>query len=231
MTGKVIKLGNGQPFDKEKMLLVFTHIPKSGGTSFHAGLKEVLAGEYLHLVPGQNNPEVIDALCGIGGHFNFESPAVSHSTKDRVYTTLLRHPVDRFVSFYKHVLARPYHHLPQKNPKLLKMEPLEFAETLVDMGNPEIGNLQCRMICGGPNFSAEQAIERISKDYSFCMDLSMQQSALDQIADAFQAKRVEMKRLNVASKEHQHTLSKELVTFIHEVNAEDMSLYHAIHPK
>lgn len=224
MPGKPIKLGQGSQFDPDAMLLVFTHIPKSGGTSFHAALNALSGKNYCHLVPGQNDPENIDALWGIGGHFDFESPSVVNSEKDRVYVSLLRHPVERFVSFYKHVMARPFHHVAQANPDVLEMEPLEFAKTLKAAGNREVANLQCRMLCGKGEISAERAIEHVKDFYTYCAPLSDQQQTVNRIAGLCGVHSIAVQRLNVA-KRVEVELDQEMVEYVSHINADDMKLF------
>ncbi len=225
MSGNIAKLHENEEFDPETMLLVFTHIPKSGGTSFHAALKTLTDGKYCHLIPGQNDPDDIDALWGVGGHFDFESPAVNKSRKKRVYVSLLRHPIDRYLSFYKHVITRPDHHIAVANPEVLEMSPLEFAKTLLAVKNREIANLQCRMIAGGGAASSGDAIETIERHFSFCAPLTSQQQIVDQIANWFHSETVPVQRLNVAKAGVQVQFDDQLVGFLSQINAEDVKLF------
>jgi hypothetical protein len=241
MTGKPVKILPGEQIDPDRHLVVFTHIPKSGGTSFHAALSTILNENYLHLIPGQNNPEDIDALRGIGGHFSYESPSVTHSTKDRVYVTLLRHPVNRFISYYKHIQQRPNHHIPVRAPELIGMPLLDFAKRLHEMKIAEMYNLQCRMVCGAPSgapgcdahspidgvpvHSGARAIEIVERDYSLCMLLSQQQEAIDTMAAMAGSGTVPAKRLNVAKSAEPVAPDPELVKFLRVCNAEDFILY------
>lgn len=225
MTGKIIKLRANDRFDPDTMLLVFTHIPKAGGTSFHAALKILTNDNYCHLVPGQNNPEDIDQLWGIGGHFDHESPSVTGSKKDRVYVSLLRHPIDRFLSFYRHVIARPGHHIAVENEAVLKMGPLDFAKTLTKMKNREISNLQCRMLTGDGTKLADKAIESVENHYSYCAPLASQQQIVDHIAVWFGSENVPVQRLNAAKAGIDVAINDALVEHIGLINSEDMKLF------
>ena len=227
MTGKPIKLARNDRFDADTMLLVFIHVPKSGGTSFHAGLTTIGRGGYLLLEPGSNNPPDIDLLWGAGGHIGFEHGLVARSRKDRVYVTLVRDPLDRFVSFYKHVQQGP-HHLRRMNRALVGMEPLLFAKALVDIGDTEISNLQCRMISGRDGATAETTLEIIERHYSICVPISRQQEALDAIAGMAGHPPIETQRLNTSSQEIPVEITPELVAFIEEVNSEDRKLFDAV---
>ncbi len=225
MAGKPIKISTVDKIDHKKQLIVFTHIPKSGGTSFHAALNAILNLNYLHLIPGHNNPPDIDALSGIGGHFNFESPSINHSEKDRIYTTLVRHPVDRLVSFYKHVIARPGHHLPVQNPDLLEMDALSFFKALSDLGNNEVDNLQCRLLCEHGPYTAQKAIQNIEDFYAVCLPLSAQQKAINTIAKMCNRNSLKVQKLNTSTPKLNVEITPELIRYIENTNSEDMTLY------
>ncbi|MGD0102979.1 MAG: hypothetical protein ABSC06_02955 [Rhodopila sp.] len=93
----------------------FLHLPKTAGTSLLAHVRANLPPErlftvyhgitrqdfkyYRHLV----RPETL-----LFGHFSFGFHELWHDAVPR-YATVLRHPVDRVVSFYRYCLWRPEH--------------------------------------------------------------------------------------------------------------------------
>jgi|TARA_R110000764_G_scaffold91074_1_gene173726 hypothetical protein len=226
MSGSPIKLSSPDQFDPKTMQLVFVHIPKSGGTSFHAALEDMSGGGYLHLVPGQNDPEDINTLWGIGGHFNYESALVQSTKKDRVYVTLLRDPVERFVSFFHHVQARPYHHLAQADPELLEMGPGDFARRLAAIGNREVSNLQCKMVTGRGGITGIKAANHARAQFTICAPLTKQPQIVAWLARAAGAEEApEVQRLNTSKAKAPVALSDADRAFVEGLNADDMVLF------
>ena len=95
--------------------LMFVHIPKCAGSSFRAVLKRWYGRDHVSI--DSHDPEALkQRLAGrdappraISGHFSFgmHEGAVSKPC----YVSLVRDPVDRLVSLYKHARATPDHSL------------------------------------------------------------------------------------------------------------------------
>ena len=88
--------------------VVFLHFPKTGGTTYGAFLKQHLASvtqfESWREV-GSGKLEVPDGL--LRGHMLFEQ--VRHLQKKCLFVTIMRHPLERTISYYHHMLRYPAH--------------------------------------------------------------------------------------------------------------------------
>ena len=83
------------------MKLIFPHIPKTGGRSLYVLFKRKYGKRCRHITIGENNLRLPDEIilstdfeCYYG-HFNL------HRLPGCAYVIVLRHPVDRLVSYYK----------------------------------------------------------------------------------------------------------------------------------
>lgn len=224
MSGGVEKTSAGSNFNPETMIFVYVHIPKTGGTSLHAALNEVFPGRYVQL-GGNNTLYDLNEVHAIGGHFGFESERLKACERRRVYATALRHPYDRFVSSYRHILGDSSHYLSIAHPNLRLKDPLAFAKFLVDLGNTEISNLQCKLICGTKRPSASEAIFNLQHYYSFVETNHHQQSLLASIASFANRPVPKPRRLNVSSDYYQVVQDDKLYSYICEINQEDLKMY------
>ncbi|MCX6313023.1 MAG: sulfotransferase family 2 domain-containing protein [Bacteroidetes bacterium] len=106
------------------MKLIFLHIPKAGGTTFHTILErfydkeeifdirvveqELRTQEFLDL-----NMEQKQKINLLKGHLTFGLHE-QFKTSDVKYITFFRNPVDRIISHYDFVIRRPKHYLYNK---------------------------------------------------------------------------------------------------------------------
>lgn len=136
----------------DKVLPIFMHIPRTGGTSVQRYAEQLFGKEHILEVYGQDI-EHPKALAGrtdasqlqlVRGHFGFGiHEAIQRPTR---YFTVVRHPVDRVVSLYKYICAarpHPYHDV------VSQMSVVEFARS---GASTETDNGQCRQISGAGEF-------------------------------------------------------------------------------
>lgn len=94
------------------MRLIFLHIPRTGGTSFIRSLEEVYGPEFCFLTPYDGSfakcSENTRGYKAFAGHI-MTGDKIYSRIKDYVNITILRNPIERVLSTYQHLLARPDH--------------------------------------------------------------------------------------------------------------------------
>ncbi|MEM9023449.1 MAG: sulfotransferase family 2 domain-containing protein, partial [Bacteroidota bacterium] len=150
--------------------LIFTHIPKTGGTTFRYLLERQYGTEHTRVLDGDEaaqafrnqSPEARQPVRLLMGHmFTGLHTALSGPTD---YVTFLRHPVQRILSYYAHVhneKDNPLHEAVTQHQIGL----YDFVQQL-DWGN--INNTQIRFISGIKDTEEAmlaKAMENIERDY------------------------------------------------------------------
>lgn len=222
---KVLKL-EGKRFRFGFHTLIFVHIPKCGGTSLHRTLENIQGLQYRHLRGIPEDLEGIESLDGIGGHQNFGSTPLHKSRSRLVYITVIRSPVERVLSFYRHILDHPNHHLRRAHPDLKDASPTQFVERLAAEGNYEISNLQTKMLTGNARLSVDAAIDHISKHYSIIGLLEETKSYLDPLRVLFPNGPIAPNTLNVSTPREVDTLrTPQFEALVQELNDKDHAIY------
>lgn len=128
---------------------VYIHIPKTAGTF----IRNALAAKYgdiglaygtpPHKLIAQQTTEELRQLKSkpaVAGHEDFHT-FYSVFGGDASYSTLLRNPVDRLISYYNHAMA---------NFPVFAARPVTLLRFLEQENNYEIDNLQLRYLSGKP---------------------------------------------------------------------------------
>lgn len=167
-----MRFSAARPLD-ESDLLVHVHVPRAGGTSLRLFLNEALGKDRVlpsgHAgVEGGTAQELekircISGTAGYGVHRDF--------SRNPAYITVLRHPIDRFVSSYAAFLADPgsRHHAAAS-----RYDINGFVRHVIDGDDAglrqEFDNLQCRLVCGESNHV--QAARLIDSEYYLAAPLT-----------------------------------------------------------
>ncbi len=141
--------------------LFFVHIPKCAGTSFRRLLKRWYGRDVL-FVDGGGSGELARAAAvrqappkAIAGHLAF---GTHHAIPCRpYYVGLVRHPLDRFVSLYKHARTTP-DHLFHAQASRMELEPF-YDFCLEDRrARGQTVGIQCFFLSGAPTFDDAKAV-------------------------------------------------------------------------
>jgi hypothetical protein len=134
--------------DTRAPLLIFVHLPKTGGSTLARVLKDQYASDtVLSLYDSFSGAELqdvprerLDGLRVVMGHFAFG--AHRFVTRRATYVTVLRDPVDRVVSHYHFVRHSPGHYLHRT------AQGLSLSDYVVACHEAEPNNDQTRLLCG-----------------------------------------------------------------------------------
>lgn len=155
------------PFDLTRNRLIFTHIPKTAGTSLHQLLGEALDGKYTLLV-GRNPALPEGDWLGAGGHQYYGGENPLHDHPGRLYVTLLRDPVDRVLSAYSHVSPLHDHPIFAQFPGALGKGPVDFVRITTRDRSSSLVEMSPRLLTG-PGFDPTDPrgnIERVEAAYA-----------------------------------------------------------------
>lgn len=154
--------------------LIFLHLPKNGGTTFHAILNRMYPKEntftIVRAVPPHNNlpdfknmePNERKKIKLLKGHAPFGLHEYMDSNTK--YITFLRKPEDRIVSLYYYVLGKP------KNRLYNTIKNMSLYEFVSQVKSSDVNNCQVKWISGiddTEEMMLEKALENIENHFSF----------------------------------------------------------------
>ena len=145
------------PGDDRVPRLVFLHVPKTGGTTMMRVLEAAYPGR-THYIQNGAWTEQRERLAALGVRLHRALVFMGH-TPYGIHEVIpypcrsivvLRHPGDRIVSLYHHILREPKHHLHERVAgRGMSLE--DFGTSAITAA---VDNYQTRMLAGGePGFS------------------------------------------------------------------------------
>lgn len=229
MTERVSLKPYGVAMDRTREALVFTHIPKTAGTSLHEAIGNALDNDYAVLTPGTLADIDFNTIGGIGGHQRFLATPLGKTKRQLVHITILRDPVDRLISFFGHVTASPNHPLSRTYPQLKGMGPIEFCEFLSAQDYRDIGNLQCHMVCGNRvDAGFESAVSSLRNNFSVYGTVESLDLFLHRLALLMGVAQIDMPFKNKSRSKAlklSYNEQRTLKSLVHKISADDFALF------
>lgn len=194
----------------------------------HKFLAEVMQSRYLYITANVDWQSQIAGAIGSGGHqINNANPIFEREGLEPVRMIILREPLERFLSFYKHVQDNPRHYLAGR-PGVLGMSPLQFAHHCVETDVTEFKNLQARYVVGSErSYSDFSELTRIFDDeFSFFAPLKNINNLFDKINNFFGTDVSYPRKENVSTKRAFDSSDwQEMAEIVYAANAADVRLY------
>jgi hypothetical protein len=150
-TTRVIKAIRRRLQPRCDSIIVFNHIPKTAGMSFHRFIEmNVPKDSVAQFYTINNRDRLVNLtskeqmfLWAIVGHLPFSYFSTAQLEKSTVHVTVLRDPVERIVSFYHYIRRNQEHYLHAK----LVNENLSLTDFVQQKLTLECDNLQVRYLC------------------------------------------------------------------------------------
>lgn len=212
--------------NKSENFLLFMHIPKTGGQTLRGVIKkqyeptESFRCPFMEEKIAELPKDFRNRLKFIYGHFLFGTH--EYFPKPFTYITLMRDPVDRFISAYYHILRVPTNRWHEK-VKNLSLE--EFIDR-DDFNLQSEPNVQTRFFCGKEPVSLETAKKNMAEHFPVVGITELFAESLFLMKKQFGWEKIQYKKKNMGSnRPPKKEISKEVITKIAQKNHLDAELY------
>ncbi len=209
---------------KKKDLIIFLHIPKTGGTTLNSIFTRQYTVKEFHnhdlfdrkVIPlSELNEEHKIRINAVSGHHFYG--VHEFFNKPYRYFTMLRHPVDRVLSLYYYLKEKNYPGYEWMKEMTLE----EFIEA-----SPEAHNNQTTLLCGYlTNPDVELAKERL-KSFDLAGVTELFDESLYLLKKKFKWKNINYRSINITkSRLKKEEVPEETIRLIEKYNEMDMEIY------
>ena len=166
-------------FNLAAMRIVFSHIPKTAGTSLHRVFMNLLAGSdrtFKYFMRSDGIPPerfgtrtLPENWAFIGGHIQLrylmDNEALDLNDPETVLLSFVRDPVDRILSLYNFIRVTPRHRLHNEVRSMSAVDFLmsEPANVHMDFLTPKGARPECRVLLAAVDHLAETGAELASE--------------------------------------------------------------------
>ena len=225
-----------------KKNLIFLHLPKCGGTTFQKILNEIYPEEEIFDITVIDNMRLntnefkslnIDERAKIKllkGHLDYGLHEYLIGPSE--YITFMRNPIERILSYYYYVKARPHH-------RLFKMglfnENTSLYDFVTKINQRDIHNGQIRLLSGIGDTEENMLVkarENIENHFSFVGTIERFDEGLFLLSKKFDWPSFHYTIKNKTfGRPKMDQIDKKTLDAIHELNGGDISLYNEISQK
>lgn len=206
--------------------LLFMHIPKTAGQSLRGVIKKQYDLEETYRCPFMEekvielSEEFRNSLKFIYGHFLFGTH--EYFPKPFTYISMMRNPVERFISAYYHIIRVPTNRM---HDKVKHMSLEEFIDS-DDFNLQAEPNIQTRFFCGKEPLSLETAKKNMAKHFSVVGITELFEESLFLMKKQFGWDDIQYRTKNAATnRPKKKKVSQEVIDKIAAKNHLDIKLY------
>ena len=214
-------------------IVIQVHIPKTAGTSLRLLFNQVFGADkclmnYKDELHEKKSTELTN-IRHVSGHFGY---GIHQSfAKKPIYITVLRNPIDRYISLYSHILTDPNHKL-QLQEYARRYDINEFLRYILDSEDTGVWHLlhntQCRQICGEADY--KKAKEYIDTKYFLACPFPMVDAMVGMLSTALGVNGLTLPKVNetkqrMASYKDIPSLSDESIMLLMNSEQEDALLF------
>lgn len=201
----------------EDNLLIFMHIPKTGGTTLSSIIQNQYDNNIVLTEHTDMNVEEIEKSNSLMGHFYFGIH--DNFSKPCTYITMMRDPVELITSLYFYIKETALH------PDHSEVSKMSFDE-FIHFKEYNYHNLQTRYFCEGQTPSLEQAKETLCTHFTVVGIAEMFNDSLSLMKHCLKWKDIEYQKVNVnKNRPSKEDLPADTLSDIIKYNSLDIELY------